>query len=107
MKTPQDRFYEESNLIYRFDEERINKTFLLEEERTVSQDNVISLGGQEYEVDYKYAGRRLLVRYSPDLSRIYSVDRKSGEMEEVHLLDKYSNSSGHRKTFRFSESAGE
>lgn len=104
MKTPQDRFYEESTLIYRFDEDRINKTFLLEEERNVSADNVIIIDNKEYEVDYRYAGRKLLVRYSPDLSRVYSVDRKSGEMEEIHLLDKYRNGSGHRKTFRFSES---
>lgn len=107
MKTPQDRFYEESTLIYRFDEDRISKTFLLEEERTVSADNVINIDNKEYEVDYKYAGRKLLVRYSPDLSKIYSVDRKTGEMEEIHLLDKYRNSSGHRKTFRFSESEAE
>jgi len=101
-KTPQDRFFEESNLIYRFDEERINKTFLLEDERTVSSDNVIVIENKEYEVDYKYAGRKLLIRYSADLSRIYSVDRKTGEMEEIHLLDKHKNSLGHRKTFRYS-----
>lgn len=104
MKTPQDRFYEESTLIYRFDQGRIDKTFLLEEERTVSADNVITIDGQEYEVDYKYSGRRLLIRYSPDLKQVYSVDRKTGEMEEIKLLDKYRNSIGHRKTFRFSES---
>lgn len=101
-KTPQDRFFEESSLIYRFDEDRINKTFLLEDERTVSADNVIVIENKEYEVDYKYAGRRLLIRYSADLSKIYSVDRKTGEMEEIHLLDKYKNSLGHRKTFRYS-----
>ena len=101
-KTPQDRFFEEGSLIYRFDEDRINKTFLLEDERTVSADNVIVIENKEYEVDYKYAGRRLLIRYSADLSKIYSVDRKTGEMEEIHLLDKYKNSLGHRKTFRYS-----
>ena len=104
MKTPQDRFYEEGNLIYRFDEDRINTMFLLEEERTVSADNVIVIENKEYEVDYKYSGRRILLRYSPDLKSIYSVDRQTGEMEEIHLLDKYKNSLGHRKTFRFSES---
>jgi hypothetical protein len=104
MKTPQDRFYEEGNLIYRFDEDRINTMFLLEEERTVSSDNVIVIENKEYEVDYKYSGRRILLRYSPDLKSIYSVDRQTGEMEEIHLLDKYKNSLGHRKTFRFSES---
>ena len=103
MKTPQDRFYEESNLIFRFDDDRIAKTFLLEDERVVSADNVIIIGNQMYEVDYKYAGRKLLIRYSPDLSKIYSIDRKSGEMEEIHLLDKHKNSIGRRKTFRLSE----
>ena len=103
MKTPQDRFYMESHLIYRFDEDRINKTFLLEDERTVSADNVVVIENKEYEVDYKYARQKLLLRYSPDLTRIYSVDRKTGEMEEIHLLDKYRNSQGHRKTFRLSQ----
>ena len=101
-KTPQNRFYEESALIYRFDEDRINKTFLLEDERNVSADNVIVIENKEYEVDYKYAGKKLLIRYSPDLSKIYSVDRKTGEMEEIQLLNKYRNSNGHRKTFRYS-----
>ncbi len=103
MKTPQDRFYEESNLIFRFDADRIDKTFLLEDERTVSADNVIVIENKSYEVDYKYSRRKLLIRYSPDLSKIYSVDRKTGEMEEIHLLDKHRNSLGHRKTFRFSD----
>jgi len=57
----------------------------------------------EYEVSYKYSRQRLLLRYSPDLSKIYSVDRKTGEMEEIHLLDKRRNSQGYRKTFRMSE----
>lgn len=106
MKTPQDRFYEESNRIFRFDEERIDRTFLLEVERTVSADNVVIIENEEYEVDYKYSRQRLLLRYAPDLSRIYSVDRKTGEMSEIHLLDKHKNGSGHRKTFRFSEGNG-
>lgn len=101
-KSPQDRFFEESNLIVRLDEERIEKTFLLEVERKVSRDNVIVLEDREYEVNYKYAGKKLLLRYSPDLSRIYSVDRSTGEMEEIRLLDKIANSSGHRSTFRIS-----
>lgn len=105
-KSPQDRFFEESNLIVRLDQERIDKTFLLEGERHVSEDNIISIDGQEYEVDYKYAGRKILIRYSPDLSKIYTVDKKTGEMEEIHLLDKVRNSDGHRHSFMFSN-AGE
>ncbi len=102
-KTPQDRFFEESNLIVRLDEERIEKAFLLEMERHVSADNVINIEGEEYEVDYKYADRKVLIRYSPDLKKIYTVDKKTGEMEEIHLLNKISNSDGHRRSFMFSK----
>lgn len=101
-KTPQDRFFEESQLIIRLDEERIEKTFLLEIERKVSRDNVISIENKEYEVNYRYAGKKLLIRYSPDLKKVYSVDRSTGEMEEIKLLDKKANSTGHRKSFKFS-----
>ncbi len=101
-KTPQDRFFEESSLIIRLDEERIEKTFLLEIERKVSRDNVISIENKEYEVNYRYAGKKLLIRYSPDLKKVYSVDKSTGEMEEIKLLDKKANSTGHRKSFKFS-----
>lgn len=101
-KTPQERFFEESSLIIRLDEERIEKTFLLEIERKVSRDNVISIESKEYEVNYRYAGKKLLIRYSPDLKKVYSVDRSTGEMEEIKLLDKKANSTGHRKSFKFS-----
>ena len=101
-RTPQDRFFEESSLIIRMDEERIEKTFLLEAERRVSRDNVITLDDKEYEVNYKYAGQKLLLRYSPDLSKIYSVDRRNGELEEIKLLDKKANSTFHRTSFKMS-----
>ena len=101
-KSPQERFFEESNLIIRLSDERIEKTFLLEEERTVSVDNVISIGNVEYEVDSRYAGRKLLIRYKPDQSKFYAVDRQTDEMEEIHLLDKHKNANHHRKkAYRF------
>ena len=96
LKTPQDRFFEESSLIIRLDEERIEQTFLLEVERRVSLDCVVNIENVEYEVDYRYAGQRLLLRYAPDLSKIYSVDRRSGELQEIHLLNKQANASMHR-----------
>lgn len=103
-QTPQDRYYAESQLIIRFDEERINQIFLLEAERRVSADCVVNIEGVEYEVDYRYAGQKLLLRYSPDLSRIYSVDKQTGELKEIHLLDKKANASAHRhSSFRMSE----
>lgn len=106
-KSPQDRFFEESDLIIRLDEDRIDKSFLLEAERKVSKDNVIIIDGVEYEVNYRYAGKRLLLRYSPDLKTVYSVDKMTGEMEEIHLLNKVANSTGHRHGFMLSKEGDE
>lgn len=95
-RTPQDRFYEEGHLIIRIDEKKIDNIFLLEAERKVSIDGIVFIENQEYEVNYRFAGQKLLLRYSPDLSRIYSVDRKTGEMEEIHILNKHANADYHR-----------
>ena len=105
-KAPQDRFFQEATLIVRLDEERIEKTFLLEVERKVSRDNIVIIDGQAYEVDCRYSDQKLLIRYSPDLKKIYSVDRRTGEMEELHLLNKIANSTGHRHSFMFSNAGG-
>ena len=90
-KSPINRFFEESNMIIRMSEEKIDKAFLLEVERKVSNDNVIVIDDKEYEVNYKYAGRKLLLRYSPDLSKIYVVNN-DGSLDEIKLLDKHANS---------------
>ena len=50
----------------------------------------------EYKVNYKYAGRKLLLRYSPDLSKIYIVNDDES-LEEIHLLDKHANSNVKRE----------
>lgn len=102
-KTPQERFFEESNMIIRLNEDRIEKTFLLEEERTVSIDNIIQIDNVQYEVDSRYSKQRLVIRYKPDHSKVYSVDKDTGEMEEIHLLNKIKNANHHRKkAYRFS-----
>ena len=94
--SPIDRFFKESEMIIRMSQEKIDKAFLLEVERKVSNDNVIVIEDKEYEVNYKYAGRKLLLRYSPDLSKIYVVNDDES-LEEIHLLDKHSNSSIRRQ----------
>jgi len=95
-KTPQDRFFSESSLIIRLDEDRINQIFLLEDERKVTADNVICIEGKFYQVHYKYANQKLTIRYSPDLSRIYAVDNQTGELTEIQILDKEANAEARR-----------
>ncbi len=91
--SPNDRFYQESKLIIEMSEEQIEKSFLLEIERKVSADGVINIDSKEYEVDYRYQNQKILIRYSPDLSKVYVVDRTDSSLKEIKLLDKKANSS--------------
>lgn len=91
-KTPEDRFFEESSLIKRLSEENIEKSFLLEYERRVSADNVIVIDGTEYEVPYIYAKQKITLRYSADFSCVYVVDKTTGELSPIKLLNKHENS---------------
>lgn len=89
---PQDRFFNESYLIKRFSEEQLDTSFLLEYERRVSADNVVMIDEVEYEVPYRYSKQKIPLRYSPDLSKIYIVDKSSGALTSIKLLNKQENS---------------
>jgi transposase InsO family protein len=89
---PQDRFFQESYLIKRLTEEQLESSFLLEYERRVSADNVIMIDETEYEVDYRYSRQKVTLRYSPDLSKIYVVDKHTGELTPIKILNKQENS---------------
>lgn len=101
--SPNDRFYKESNTIIEMSQEKIEKSFLLELERTVSPDSVIKIDNIEYEVDYHYQSQKVLLRYSPDLSKVYIVDKSDDSLKEIKLLNKISNSGVKREKISLSE----
>ena len=101
--SPSDRFFKESSLITRLSDELLSSAFLLEMERTVSIDNVIVIDNKEYEVDYRFAKKRIKLRYSKDLSEVFVVDEDTGELEKIRLLNKVDNSGVKRTKIRFSE----
>lgn len=90
-KSPSDRFFEESLLIKRLSEDKIETYFLLEIERRVSADNVIVIDNTEYEVDYRYSRQRITLRYSPDMKQIFLLDRHNRELKPIRLLNKQDN----------------
>lgn len=102
-KSPNDRFYEESDTIIEMDQEAIEKSFLLELERKVSSDSVVIIDNKEYEADYHYQNQKVLLRYSPDLSRVYVVDKTDDSLKEIKLLDKKTNSHIKRNKISLSE----
>lgn len=88
--SPQERFFQEPELISRLSDELIENSFLLEIERRVSADSVIVIDQVEYEVDYRFAKQRITLRYTPDMENIYLVEA-DGSLSPVRLLNKQEN----------------
>lgn len=90
-KSPVDRFFSEPEQIRRLQQTDIDQSFLLEIERTVSADSVVVIDHTEYEVDYRFAKRRIRLRYSPDLSDIFVIEADNS-LTPIKLLNKHDNS---------------
>ena len=88
--SPLSRFFDSDEEILKVDEDKLNKAFLLEIERSVSADSVIIINSIEYEVPYQYARQKITIRYSDDLENVYVVN--DNKLEEIKLLDKKANS---------------
>ena len=105
--SPQERFFSEPEKIRRLSEFDAAHSFMLEIERRVSADGVISIGSKEYEVHYRYAKQRIRIRYSPDFSETFIVE-PSGELTpiDMRLLNKKDNSLIKREKVRLSDTEG-
>ena len=101
-KTPEERFFSESEKIRRLPQERIDQSFLLEIERRVSADSVVVIDHVEYEVDYRFARQKITLRYAPDLSDIYLVEPE-GTLTPIRLLNKQENASVKREKVHWTE----
>ena len=89
-KSPQERYFSEPNCFHRLDEDRIDLLFLLELERRVSVDSVVTIDHIEYEAPYRFAKQRIKLRYSPDMETIYVVE-VDGTLTPIRLLNKTEN----------------
>ena len=101
-KTPQERFFCEPEQIRRLTLEETDKAFLLEVERRVSADNVVTIDNIVYEVDYRFANRRIRLRYSPDLETVYVVE-PDGVLTPIRLLNKQENAIVKREKIHLSK----
>jgi putative transposase len=89
-ETPASRFEAaEQPLRYPADRAELDGAFVVTFERRVSKDNVISYGGQDYEVPRGRAGRRILVRRHLLDNNALSVvhDDREVRLHPVDLLD--------------------
>ena len=88
--TPDDRFFSEPECIRRLSTDDIDKNFLLEVDRRVSADCVITIDNVEYEVESRYARKRVKLRYAADMKTIYLVE-DDNVYTPIRLLNKQEN----------------
>jgi len=101
-KSPQERFFSEQDKVRRLPEEKLKTDFLLELERRVSADSVVTIGNVEYEVDMRFAMQRIRLRCSPGMDEVY-VAEADGTLLPVRLLNKQENASVKREKLLLSE----
>lgn len=99
--SPEERFFSESGRIRKLDPDKIDKIFMLEITRKVSSDCVITIDNVEYEVDFSHAGKRITLRYSPDMSELYAVENDDS-LVPIRLLNKQENASVKRNKVYYS-----
>ena len=99
--SPQDRFFREPEKIRRLNQEQLDRSFLLEIERRVSPDCVVSIDQVEYEVDARFARQKVHLRYSPDMREIFVVE-PDGTFTPIRLLNKHDNAQAKREKVRLS-----
>jgi transposase InsO family protein len=89
-QTPDARFFSEPECIRRLNTDEIEKNFLLEVDRRVSPDCVITIDNVEYEVESRYARKRVKLRYTADMKTIYLVE-DNNVYTPIRLLSKQEN----------------
>lgn len=94
--SPQDRFFREPEYIRRIPQEELEKMFLMEVERRVSADSVIIIDHVEYKVDCRFARQKIRLRYTPDMKKIYLVE-KDGTLDPIRILNRNENASVKRR----------
>ena len=75
-RTPQDRFFKESSLIRKLSDDSISRNFLMEIERRVTRDGLVSISNRMFEVDNQYCRKKVTLRYTADLSDVYYIERE-------------------------------
>lgn len=105
-KCPQERFFSEPEKIRRLPQEKLRTDFLLELERRVSADSVVTIGNVEYEVDMRFARQKIRLRCSPGMEEVYAV-QADGTLVPVRLLNKQENACVKREKLFLSEGGGE
>ena len=101
-KTPMDRFLEDADRIIRKDERIVNQAFMHTIERKVGNDALVRIEGESYETSQNYIGKRVVIRYVPDMRHIY-LQNDDGTLKEIFKVNRVENSQIKRQEPLFSQ----
>ena len=95
--SPNTRWFKDCNKIKKLDNNFIDISFLHTAYPTIRSDAIAYIKSHEFEVDMKYIGKKITVKYNPfDFSIAWIYD--SGKLiEDIHLVNKVDNSKVKRK----------
>lgn len=101
-KPPLERFLEDKDHITRKNERILSEAFLHSCERTVGNNALIKLNDEHYETSQEYIGKRIEVRYEPDMSHVY-IFEKNKLVRELFKVNRVANSRIKRNAPLFSD----
>ena len=95
--SPNTRWFKDYNKIKKLDNNFIDIAFLHTAYPTIRSDAIAYIKSHEFEVDMKYIGKKITVKYNPfDFSTAWIYD--DGKLiEDIHLVNKVDNSKVKRK----------
>ena len=95
--TPNSRWFKDSHLIKKLDNNFIDIAFLHTAYPTIRSDAIANIKTHEFEVPMKYIGKKITVKFNPlnyDTAWIYENNKL---IENIHLVNKIDNSKIKRK----------
>ena len=102
-KTPNQRFFDQADLIKYLDTNEFNEAFIVRFERQASIDRVVTINSIEYELDPIFANKKVKFMATSDYKEIYAINPHTGIKLPVKLLDKTANAKMSRKNFSYTQ----
>lgn len=102
--TPKQRFLKDYEQIRFIEKNDLDYHFLHRKECKVNNVAIIRLNNTEYEVNQKYIGQRIKIRYSPfDMDKVYIFSNNNQIIETAYPVKKIDNSKIKRKSIDYTD----
>ena len=96
--SPNTRWFKDVNKIKKIDNNLIDTYFLHTAYPRIRYDAIAYIKGYEFEVNMKYIGKKIIVKYNPeDMTKAW-IYEENKSIEEIKLVNKIDNSKVKRKT---------